>query len=335
MPAVRPSVLVDALLDAIRRSGGVGAYLSSTERTHPRVFGIEYSGRSSSLWVYIWTLTHGGRPTLPDEYRIQITSVPSPLVLNPRGYTVLMGYYHDLGMFAGFDIQQHRTFTAGSPSVQISVQTLHAGLQNGLAFGRKDNDEITAAARPDQFLNYVLNARTFHRYGADATTLQLLEQAAETGEVEEQSLVGLSVERRTIVAQVTRYAREASFRQQVLDAYQHRCAVTRAQLRLVEAAHILPVPVPGSTEHVTNGIALSPTMHRAYDIGLIYLDETYVMRLNQTRAQQLVSDNLHSGLTEMQALLELRVHLPADRQQWPGAQFIRSGNQHRRIPGYY
>jgi len=59
----------------------------------------------------------------------------------------------------------------------------------------------------------------------------------------------------------------------VRNAFMPRCAVTRIQLRLVEAAHILPVGAPGSIDHVCNGLALSPTFHRAFDDALIYLDK--------------------------------------------------------------
>jgi hypothetical protein len=61
--------------------------------------------------LYAWTLTHGGRQSLPDEFRIQMTSVSSPLAPNPGGQTVLIGYHQDLNMFAGFDLAKHRTFT--------------------------------------------------------------------------------------------------------------------------------------------------------------------------------------------------------------------------------
>lgn len=90
----------------------------------------------------------------------------------------------------------------------------------------------------------------------------------------------------------------------------------------------------GSTEHVTNGLALSPTMHRAFDNAIIYLDEDYIMRLNERRATELVGENLHSGLTEMRGILGMRVHLPANRQQWPNRDLIQIANRHRRIPGY-
>ena len=224
-----------------------------------------------------------------------------------------MGYYPDLGVFAGFDLGLHRTFTAGSPSVQISIVTLREALQNGLAFGSKTNLEIAVAVRPDQFLNYVRNAEGLHRHGRDAQTMRLLERATESIDIPEQDITGLAEERRVIVTTVSRISRDASFRLQVLNAYGNRCAVTRAQLGLVEAAHILPVPVEGSSEHVTNGVALSPTFHRAYDAGLIFLNEEFIMRLNEEKVGELMVEHLDAGLTQFRDSLQGRIHLPADR----------------------
>ena len=51
----------------------------------------------------------------------------------------------------------------------------------------------------------------------------------------------LAQERQRIVESVSRYARESSFRRQVMDAYRDCCAVTKTQLSLVDAAHIVPV----------------------------------------------------------------------------------------------
>src|SRR4030042_1943109 len=134
MPAIKASAIVNSLIDAIQQSGGTVAYISKSDQEHPRKFVVQHLGETFSIWVYIWTLTHGGRDSLPNEYRIQITSVSSPLSLHPKGYTVLMGLHPDLGIFAGFDLSIHRTFTPGSPSVQISIVTINDALQNGLAF---------------------------------------------------------------------------------------------------------------------------------------------------------------------------------------------------------
>ncbi len=333
MPAAQPSIIIQAILDAIEQSGGSGGYTSSSERIHPRTFVIQHQEQLFSLWVYIWTLTHGGRKTLPYEYRIQMTSVKSPLQVNPDGYTALLGFYPDLNMFAGFDLTRHRTFSVGSPSVQIDIHTLHDALQNGLAFSTKDNQEIAVGIRPDQLLHYILNAQILHKYGADANVLDLLKKATLSEAIEE-GIRDLTAERQRIISKISRYSREANFRKKVLNAYDNRCAVTRFQLKLVDAAHILPVASEDSSDHVFNGIALSPTMHRAYDTGLIFLDEDYYMRLNKGKAAELKGQNLDGGLSQLCSFLDQSIHLPLEASQRPKPELIRQANQYRRIPDY-
>lgn len=102
------------------------------------------------------------------------------------------------------------------------------------------------------------------------------------------------------------------------------------RLRLVDAAHILPVGAPGSADDVRNGIALSPTYHRAYDNGLIYLDENFEMRINVRKQDELTRVRLHGGIETFKGPLG-RIHLPPDKRQWPGASFIAKANRFRRI----
>ena len=165
--------------------------------------------------------------------------------------------------------------------------------------------------------------------------LKLLRRATEIEKIEKKDIRGLASDRQKIVASISRYSRDANFRKKVLSAYDNRCAVTRAQLKLVDAAHILPVPSEESSDHVTNGIALSPTIHRAFDNGLIYVDERYVMRLNEEKVGELKAVNLDAGLDKLISFLDTKVHLPADRAQRPNMEYIRKGNRYRRIPGYY
>lgn len=334
MPAVRPSVLIDAIIDSIEQSEGNGIYIPDIRHTHPRKFLVNYLDQNFSIWVYIWTLTHGGRPSLPNEYRIQMTSVNSPLPINPDGYTSLLGYYPDLHVFTGFDLQQHRIFTTGSPSVQVGINTIYEALQFGLSFSTKTNFEIVIGIRPDHMLNYVLNSIDLHRFGRDAMNLPVLIRASQSEVIPDQDIDSLPPERRRVVTEVRRFTRAVNFRQQVLNAYNNRCAVTRSQLKLVDAAHILPVPEEGSIDHVTNGIALSPTIHRAFDNGLVYLDTDYNMRLNERRIRALRQDNLIAGLEQLRIILDTRIHLPADQNQWPNIDYITRANIYRRIPGF-
>jgi putative restriction endonuclease len=244
---------------------------------------IQAESGNVEVWVYAWTLTHGGRPSLPDEYRIQMTTVASPLPLNPSGYTVLLGFEPNLKMFGGFDLRRHRTFATGSPSVQIDIKKIYKAMQDGLAFDRKDNDEIAVGIRPDQLVNYIANAAELHRLGTSSSMYGLLTRASTDEPILDQELERLPQERQRVVSTVRRLSRAASFCRSVLTAYGNRCAVTRTQLRLVDAAHILPVGAQGSTDDIRNGIALSPTYHRAFDNALIFLDEDFVMRINPAK----------------------------------------------------
>jgi len=221
--------------------------------------------------------------------------------------------------------------------VQIDITTVRLAQQDGLAFDRKDNGEVAVGVRPDLLMSYVSNAEALHTGGADAQTAALLATAAAlprlTADQEaslDQEIGGLSEPRQRIVQEVRRLARTRNFRQQVLHAYGNRCAVTRVQLRLVDAAHILPVEAPGSIDHVSNGFALAPTYHRAYDSCLIYLDEDYVMRINPVRADSLVAQGLGRGLPAIRDSLGT-IYLPPDRRQWPNRGLIRQANRFRRI----
>jgi putative restriction endonuclease len=294
---------------------------------------VQTESGNVEVWVYAWTLTHGGRPSLPDEYRIQMTTVASPLPLNPSGYTVLLGYEPNLKIFGGFDLRRHRTFTTGSPSVQIDIRCIHRAMQDGLAFNRKENNEIAVGIRSDQLVNHIPNADELHRLGSNATMYGLLTRASSHEKISPRELAHLPQERRRIVSTVNRLSLPASFRQQVLTAYANRCAVTRMQLRLVDAAYILPVGAEHSTDEVRNGVALSPTYHRAFDNALIFLDKDFVMRINPAKELQLATLRLDDGLPDFKSYLGRKIHLPPDRRQWPDPAMIRKANAYRRIAG--
>ncbi len=81
------------------------------------------------------------------------------------------------------------------------------------------------------------------------------------------------------ISQLTnRVVRDRSFRKTVLRAYEERCAISGLRLingggrAEVEAAHIRPVEHEGP-DIVSNGIALSGTVHWMFDRGLVGLDD--------------------------------------------------------------
>lgn len=76
------------------------------------------------------------------------------------------------------------------------------------------------------------------------------------------------------------YLRSAIFRQVVLNIYDYQCSVSGLKVSnvnntsLVDACHILPF-ADSYNDSISNGIALSPTFHRAFDRGIISISEDY------------------------------------------------------------
>jgi len=331
MPRLSPQQIANILTQALSQNNASAVYLPENAR-NPRKFIVQFGDTPIEIWVYIWTLTHGGGAARPkNEYRIQITGVSPPFQLNPTGYTVLVGYEPNTQCFAGFDLQKHQHFSNRSPSIQIPITALNSALQYGLSFVTKGNDEIAIGIRPDQFFAYCLNAQLLHREGADASMVELLTQAASLEEIPEYTIQNITPERKRVIREVSLLSRNSNFRRKVTIAYDKRCAVTRMQLRLIDAAHILPVGVGDSSDEVENGLCLSPTYHRAYDQGLIFLDESLQMQINPAKEQDLIQHQLDGGLQEFKRLLGSQIYLPADRRQWPNKEFIAKANQIRGI----
>lgn len=88
----------------------------------------------------------------------------------------------------------------------------------------------------------------------------------------------LDFERDRVGYYASRLVRDRAFRKRVLQAYDCRCAITGLKLingqgrAEVEAAHIKPVEAMGP-DSVTNGVALSGTVHWMFDRGLITLTD--------------------------------------------------------------
>lgn len=72
--------------------------------------------------------------------------------------------------------------------------------------------------------------------------------------------------RRYVTGIAIRRLHQRSFRERVLAAYQHRCAVCRLRrVELLEAAHILPDGHPKGEAIVPNGLSLCVLHHTAFD----------------------------------------------------------------------
>jgi|SRR5579884_2362373 len=119
-------------------------------------------------------------------------------------------------------------------------------------------------------------------------TVSISDQAKRSGadtrkslEIAEQHLIeqrafdpaNLKDARERIIASIVRRRGRSAFRQQLLAAYQGRCAITACEIEaILEAAHIVPYKGP-ETDHPGNGLLLRADIHTLFDLGLVAVDE--------------------------------------------------------------
>jgi putative restriction endonuclease len=337
MPAIAYPVLIGAVENAAASSGHT-AVLTSPENKQPFRFAVSGEGLGVvPIWVHIKALTSTARAK-PDEYRIQLKSEDLPLDLNPAGPTVLLGYYPDETLFVGFN---PRTISTGTSSWvsggYVSMRTVRRARREGMTFDRDRLGRIAVGLRPDMLVPYALTAEEIHVSADDPDVLSLLRAATaafhdpdQSAEALEEEIAGQPPPRARLLRQIHLYARDSGFHDRVVRAYGDHCAVTGTQLGLVDAAHVLPVSAPGSTDRIPNGIALLPHYHRAFDAGLIYLSEDYEMKLNAAKARELERLGLTQGLDDFRDTLG-PIHLPSNERHWPDKDMIRRGNRIRKI----
>lgn len=300
MAGERFQKLADRFVNAIELAGAkvlVGAGLDR----RPLDCSIVAEGSVLRVELYLWTITPGGKGrNRPRERRIQLTNV-DVFPLRPGIRTVLGGWSEEAGVFAFWDVRRHQGFTTGSSSLQISLDTLERAHVDGMAAETRvvrEGPEVSVAVHADYLLWYLREYERLYECADDidrAPDLVKAEPESERAFIDEGPDDSAKARRHKVVSIVQNF-REARFRPQVLRAYNFRCAVTGIALRLVDAAHIIPVSDPASTDEPSNGIALNPLHHRAYDSGLLGILPAGALRINERIAADLRRQGLHDGL---------------------------------------
>lgn len=121
-------------------------------------------------------------------------------------------------------------------------------------------------------------------------------------------------ERPVVERLVSRPYRDVAFRRKVRAAYDFRCAISGLRLRNgggrpeVNSAHIIPVEKRGS-DSVTNGLALSGTLHWMFDRGLVAIAEDHTILVSGNKVPADVVNRL--------IVPDRKLVLPGSRRDWP------------------
>ncbi|MDR1350682.1 MAG: HNH endonuclease [Zoogloeaceae bacterium] len=310
--------LLAQILDAVDASGWQALILDSSKPFRLRLFRSNEKG--FDVCIYIWNCTHGGSAArAKNEYRIQLTGVVPSAGLGET--TLLLGWHSGYEVFVGFDIQKHDEQSSQSPSIQVKEETLQDAHSRAFSIHHRQNGEIAVAFRSEFLVEYALNAASLHLTGKaainDMSLLNNLDMLTET-----QITKVKNQERQIILSQIARKYRTADFRKRVLGAYEHRCAACGIQLKLIDAAHIIPVAAATSTDETQNGIALCKLHHTAFDRNLLSFDEKYKIEISNAEVSRLAAENLVGGLKKFKQHLRTAIILPNDRRDYPLPQYI-------------
>lgn len=163
---------------------------------------------------------------------------------------------------------------------------------------------------------YVEFLQALHDSGGIPTEAAVLERlSADPKGVSDDEILGVVPAKRRIAnVTIKKKLRALDFGRRVLNAYGRQCAICGTQLRLVNGAHILPVAHDESSDETSNGIALCPSYHRAYDRGLVAVDHLFNVEVNEPMVKRLQADNRSQGRASFRENLPPVLLIPADKR---------------------
>jgi len=127
--------------------------------------------------------------------------------------------------------------------------------------------------------------------------------------------------------QIEVYARDTLFRREIVRLYNDTCCITGVRVSapysfsMVDACHIVPF-YKTFNNNPTNGIALCPNLHRAFDKGAISIDDNYRVIVSRTFVENAQSDYSFKALTGKQ------IELPRDQNYTPDTEAFSWHREH-------
>lgn len=314
--------LLDIFKNALRATGWQLIFLNDE---HPVRVRLARDHDHIDAWVHIWNLSSGGRSTSrPFERRVQVTNIGDRFRATRGVRTLILGWSAETNVFAAFDYKYHSGHIGSSASLQTDLMALEAAVRDGIGVYAKKTGELSIAVRPEMLGIYLEEMDALHSSGVDDATLEALRQmAASPLDISPEDIPST---RRRVMAKTLKLLRDHRFSRNVLEAYGHRCAFCEIQLRLLDAAHILPVGHPESTDEVTNGVALCALHHRSYDSGLATFDEDFTIKISRTLTANLSAEGKHGGMEAFRSALRPTLYLPQTMKSWPSTSMVSKAN---------
>lgn len=121
------------------------------------------------------------------------------------------------------------------------------------------------------------------------------------------------------------FIRSALFKREIPKIYNNTCAVSKwridaiSNISMIDACHIVPFS-EDYDDSLSNGIALCPNLHRAFDRGLFSISNNYKIILNSN----FMENSSNYNLTQFEGL---EINLPQNSKSYPSLENL---NRHRK-----
>jgi putative restriction endonuclease len=138
-------------------------------------------------------------------------------------------------------------------------------------------------------------------------------------------LIGLKTDMNNDQFEEELFIRGGVFKKTIPKIYDFTCSVSGMKItsshniQMVDACHIYPFSL-SNDDTISNGIALSPNLHRAFDRGLITINTEYIVRVSPT-----VSENETAfSLSQFEGI---QISLPKETSWYPSVEYLNWHNK--------
>jgi putative restriction endonuclease len=211
-----------------------------------------------------------------------------------------------------------------------SISTLNS-LKDNVAFAEIDqalfllmmNRETNAYL--EQLLIETYFPKTSFNYQLETTEKQYNLEFEIKQQIVEESAEAYQIKIKQLENQLTeeeweeeRFIRGGIFKKEIPRLYGYQCCISAMKIettinaQLVDACHIVPFSF-SNDDTITNGICLSPNLHRAFDRGLLTITDDYIVRISPTVREA----NSPYGILQFNGK---SIELPKALQHYPSVQ---------------
>jgi putative restriction endonuclease len=316
------SELLEHVLNAIKSSDWRYSVLSNK---YPFVISIRRRSECYTLRIYIINYIRNNKSIhLQSDWTDN--SAKTVIESDPEAINLLLAWNDGYGLIIGYEFAQHEHQTGEDvQQIRMMTDTLSQANQGYLSIHIRARQEIVAILKPSLLCDYAIRSQALHRFIEDSGDLRLLSMVAHNPlGVSERELRQLSsTERSAVLLTFASRIREIDFIRRVLSAYSFKCAMCIEPQFNVSVVHIESLAGPGSTDDTSNGIALCKFHRKAFERGLIRIQEDYRLVFNSQRSKRILGRPRKQWEVAAKSKLRRSVALPAERNQRPSAEHVR------------